>query len=159
MNSRALVTNIPDRISLAPWMIICSERELVESLYKLKDVVLEPECVPFHKTYGVSFYKYAAKDPRLSSLFDETMVFKVYTGFEEVKEFMDVGGGNGTSLGKIVSTILHNWDDDRCIMLLKNCWKALPDDDNGKVIVVEFAIPQLLQNDAEAINTIVSTSI
>ncbi|XP_059636543.1 (S)-scoulerine 9-O-methyltransferase-like [Cornus florida] len=54
----------------------------------------------------------------------------------------------------LLKTILHNWDDDRCIMLLRNCWKAVPDDGNGKVIVVEFAIPQLLQNDAEAVNTI-----
>ncbi|XP_059668715.1 (S)-scoulerine 9-O-methyltransferase-like [Cornus florida] len=208
MHSRAFVTKT-DGISIASSMVIIrSERELVESLYKLKDFVLEPECVPFQKTYGVSFYEYVSKEPRLSNLFDENMacisklffdmVFKVYPGFEEVEELLDVGGGNGTSLGKIVSacphihginfdlphvianaldfpgvehiagdmfkslpnaqaillkTILHNWDDDRCIMLLRNCWKALPDDGNGKVIVVEFAI-QPLQNDVESINTI-----
>lgn len=31
--------------------------------------------------------------------------------------------------------ILHDWSDDYCVMLLKNCYKALPDD--GKVIIVE----------------------
>lgn len=35
--------------------------------------------------------------------------------------------------------ILHDWDDERCVMVLKNCWKALPE--SGKVIVVEFVMP------------------
>ncbi|KAJ9565045.1 hypothetical protein OSB04_001011 [Centaurea solstitialis] len=35
--------------------------------------------------------------------------------------------------------ILHDWGDDYCIKLLKNCWEALPED--GKVVVVEGVIP------------------
>ncbi|RWR89531.1 5'-desmethyl-yatein O-methyltransferase [Cinnamomum micranthum f. kanehirae] len=35
--------------------------------------------------------------------------------------------------------ILHDWDDERCIKVLINCWKALPD--AGKVIIVEFVLP------------------
>ncbi|RWR89530.1 5'-desmethyl-yatein O-methyltransferase [Cinnamomum micranthum f. kanehirae] len=35
--------------------------------------------------------------------------------------------------------ILHDWDDERCIKVLNNCWKALPD--AGKVIIVEFVLP------------------
>ncbi|KAJ8626231.1 hypothetical protein MRB53_019538 [Persea americana] len=35
--------------------------------------------------------------------------------------------------------ILHDWSDDHCMKLLKNCHKALPD--NGKVIIVESVIP------------------
>ncbi|XP_071713442.1 caffeic acid 3-O-methyltransferase-like [Rutidosis leptorrhynchoides] len=35
--------------------------------------------------------------------------------------------------------ILHNWSDDRCLTLLKNCYKALPDD--GKIISVEAILP------------------
>ncbi|OMO70440.1 O-methyltransferase, family 2 [Corchorus olitorius] len=31
--------------------------------------------------------------------------------------------------------VLHDWDDDRCLKLLKNCYNALPE--FGKVIVVE----------------------
>ncbi|GAB4844712.1 hypothetical protein Ancab_040094 [Ancistrocladus abbreviatus] len=36
--------------------------------------------------------------------------------------------------------VLHTWDDDRCIKLLKNCYKALPD--NGKMIVVDIVTPE-----------------
>ncbi|PHT46648.1 Caffeic acid 3-O-methyltransferase 1 [Capsicum baccatum] len=31
--------------------------------------------------------------------------------------------------------VLHNWDDEYCVKVLKNCWKALPKD--GKVVVIE----------------------
>uniref|UniRef100_A0A1S3XCS3 Caffeic acid 3-O-methyltransferase-like n=1 Tax=Nicotiana tabacum TaxID=4097 RepID=A0A1S3XCS3_TOBAC len=35
--------------------------------------------------------------------------------------------------------ILHDWSDSHNLKLLKNCYKALPD--NGKVIVVEAILP------------------
>ena len=35
--------------------------------------------------------------------------------------------------------ILHDWSDDHCLKLLKNCFKALPD--HGKVIVVDLVLP------------------
>ncbi|XP_076947807.1 cathecol O-methyltransferase 1-like [Bidens hawaiensis] len=35
--------------------------------------------------------------------------------------------------------ILHDWSDDHCVKLLKNCYKALPID--GKVIIVEEILP------------------
>ncbi|GLJ55156.1 hypothetical protein SUGI_1183820 [Cryptomeria japonica] len=35
--------------------------------------------------------------------------------------------------------ILHDWSDAHCIKLLKNCYKALPE--NGKVIVVDSILP------------------
>ncbi|KAL5725969.1 hypothetical protein ACHQM5_009047 [Ranunculus cassubicifolius] len=35
--------------------------------------------------------------------------------------------------------ILHDWEDEVCLKLLKNCYKALPS--NGKVIVVDAILP------------------
>ncbi|RRT62316.1 hypothetical protein B296_00031326 [Ensete ventricosum] len=35
--------------------------------------------------------------------------------------------------------ILHDWSDENCVKLLKNCWKALPE--KGKVIVIECVLP------------------
>ncbi|KAH9301937.1 hypothetical protein KI387_013520, partial [Taxus chinensis] len=34
--------------------------------------------------------------------------------------------------------ILHNWDDEHCVTLLKKCYDAIPE--NGKVIIVEAII-------------------
>lgn len=35
--------------------------------------------------------------------------------------------------------VLHDWDDDECIQILKNCREAIPED-KGKVIIVETII-------------------
>ncbi|RRT53128.1 hypothetical protein B296_00048242 [Ensete ventricosum] len=35
--------------------------------------------------------------------------------------------------------ILHDWSDEHCTKILKNCWEALPD--KGKMIVVECVLP------------------
>ncbi|XP_039120479.1 caffeic acid 3-O-methyltransferase 2-like [Dioscorea cayenensis subsp. rotundata] len=50
----------------------------------------------------------------------------------------------------LMKEILHNWSDADCIKLLKNCWKALPN--NGKIIVVEQVIPETSQNANELKN-------
>ncbi|GKB45031.1 phospholipase-like protein [Tanacetum coccineum] len=39
--------------------------------------------------------------------------------------------------------ILHDWSDDHCTKLLKNCYKALQE--NGKIIIVEAILPFLLE--------------
>ncbi|KAK9131121.1 hypothetical protein Sjap_011608 [Stephania japonica] len=129
--------------------------------------------------------------------FDE--VFKVYEGFKEVRELVDVGGGVGTSLGRIVRRyphisginfelshvlegaptypgvehvagdmfegipnaqtimlkwVLHDWSDEYCEKILNNCWKALPGE-GGKVIVVEYVLPEVLGNNAETFNALI----
>ncbi|XP_031124994.1 caffeic acid 3-O-methyltransferase-like [Ipomoea triloba] len=43
--------------------------------------------------------------------------------------------------------ILHDWDDEHCLKLLKNCWKALPE--SGKVVLVESILPEHPEKDVE----------
>lgn len=50
--------------------------------------------------------------------------------------FVAVPHGGDTYLLK---HILHNWDDDRCITILKNCRRAMPS--AGRLLVVEVIIP------------------
>ncbi|KAK3431537.1 hypothetical protein EUGRSUZ_E03341 [Eucalyptus grandis] len=52
----------------------------------------------------------------------------------QFKEAILGGGGNLFQKGTC-----HNWSDESCIKLLKNCYKALPA--NGKVIVMDFIMP------------------
>ncbi|KAG6692334.1 hypothetical protein I3843_10G105100 [Carya illinoinensis] len=208
--SRCLVSSSTGGCTTSPASImirISCERELLESLLRIKDAVLEPGSEPFKKAYGMNFYEYLEKKPTYRQLFDEFMevgeklvfddVFKVYGGFEDVRELIDVGGGIGTTSAKIISLyphvrglnfdlpqviadaptlpgvehaagnmfesipnaqtillkrVLHNWDDEQCKRLLRNCWKALPA--KGKVIVVEMAIPQQLENNPETMNVL-----
>lgn len=41
--------------------------------------------------------------------------------------------------------ILHDWGDEQCLKLLKNCFEALPE--NGKVVIVESLTPEFPMTD------------
>ncbi|KAK2649931.1 hypothetical protein Ddye_017420 [Dipteronia dyeriana] len=44
---------------------------------------------------------------------------------------------NGDAI--LLKWILHNWDDDHCLRLLNNCYRAIPKD--GKIVVMDTVIP------------------
>ncbi|XP_074561723.1 caffeic acid 3-O-methyltransferase-like [Curcuma longa] len=44
--------------------------------------------------------------------------------------------------------ILHDWGDEECVKILKNCWKVLPE--NGKVMVVECLLPAITEQTVKA---------
>lgn len=54
----------------------------------------------------------------------------------EVNDFFNV---------KILQFILHDWDDEDCIKILKNCKKAIPEN-TGKVIIIDFVIDEKEEN-------------
>ncbi|KAF8043878.1 hypothetical protein BT93_A2005 [Corymbia citriodora subsp. variegata] len=94
-------------------------------------------------------------------------LLETYNGFEGLKTVVDVGGGSGTVLSMIVAkypsikgvehvagdmfisvpkgdaifmkSICHDWNDEHCAKLLKNCYDALPV--NGRVILAEYILP------------------
>jgi hypothetical protein len=39
----------------------------------------------------------------------------------------------------VLSQILHDWDDERCVTILRHCRRAMPD--HGKLLVVELVLP------------------
>lgn len=53
---------------------------------------------------------------------------------------------------KKLQWILHDWNDEQCLKLLKNCYKALPN--FGKVIVAEYILPQTPEDNVAARNAI-----
>ncbi|PNX97772.1 caffeic acid 3-O-methyltransferase-like protein [Trifolium pratense] len=59
-----------------------------------------------------------------------------------------VGGDMFESVPKgdaiFMKWILHDWSDEHCLKLLKNCYDAIPND--GKVIVLEALIPIVPEN-------------
>ncbi|XP_068638574.1 (S)-scoulerine 9-O-methyltransferase-like [Aristolochia californica] len=48
--------------------------------------------------------------------------------------------------------ILHDWDDDQCVEILKNCWKALPV--GGKVIDVDLVVPTKIENGVKSLRVL-----
>ncbi|MCL7023154.1 hypothetical protein MKW94_009199 [Papaver nudicaule] len=207
-SSRCLVPREEDGVSLVEELLFTSDKVVVDSFFKLKDVVLEKDIVPFDVAHGASIFEYAGKEPRLNQVFNDAMgvfsvvvfeaVFRVYDGFLGMKELIDVGGGIGTSVSKVVAKypfirginfdlphvisvappypgvehvqgdmfeevpkgqnmllkwVLHDWGDERCVNLLKNCWNSLPV--GGKVLIIEFVLPNELGNNAESFNSLI----
>lgn len=78
----------------------------------LKDAILEGE-IPFNKAHGMHAFEYHGKDSRFNMVFNKAMqnissiemkrILESYTGFQGVKEVIDVGGGLGVSLASIIS--------------------------------------------------------
>ncbi|KAK1559848.1 hypothetical protein Q3G72_019060 [Acer saccharum] len=106
---------------------------------------------------------------------------ETYKGFEQLKQPVDVGGGLGMTLYLITSKyphikainfdrlmlsrtphhilwILNCWKDEHCLKLLKNCYKAIPED--GKVIVMNAIMPAVPEiNDAARDTTLVHVNL
>lgn len=92
---------------------------------------------------GVTLSFITSKYPKIKGInFDLPHVIRhapLYPGVEHVGGDMFESVPNGDAI--FMKWILHDWSDDHCLKLLKNCYKALPD--NGKVIVVEAVLPVL----------------
>ncbi|XP_059631810.1 caffeic acid 3-O-methyltransferase-like [Cornus florida] len=65
-----------------------------------------------------------------------------YSGVEHVGGDMFVRVPKGDAI--FMKWILHDWSDEHCLKLLKNCCEALPN--NGKVIIVESILPEVPEN-------------
>ncbi|KAF3669282.1 Caffeic acid 3-O-methyltransferase [Capsicum annuum] len=90
---------------------------------------------------GVNLKMITSKYPTIKGInFDLPHVVQhapSYPGVENVGGDMFESVPEGDAI--FMKWILHDWSDSHCLKLLKNCYKALPD--NGKVIVVEANLP------------------
>ncbi|KAF5762938.1 putative caffeate O-methyltransferase [Helianthus annuus] len=90
---------------------------------------------------GATINMIVSKHPTIKGInFDLPHVTRhapLYPGVEHVggDMFQKVPQGDAV----FMKWILHDWSDDDCVKLLKNCYKALPVD--GKVIIVEAILP------------------
>ncbi|XP_073286016.1 caffeic acid 3-O-methyltransferase-like [Primulina huaijiensis] len=96
---------------------------------------------------GVTLDMIISKYPSIHGInFDLPEVIKVaptYNGIEHVAGDMFVEVPKGDAI--LLKFVLHNWDDNKCLKLLENCYKALTD--KGKVIVMDAIYPEDLQPD------------
>lgn len=181
--------------SLAPLVLLGLHRVSVESWLRLKDAVLEGGR-PFSMAHGMSIFDYMNINPSFNAIFSNSManmskimmekVVETYKGFDELESLVDVGGGTGATLNKIISkypsikginfdlphvvknapsypgiehvggdmrvavpkgnaifikNTFHNWSDEDCLKILKNCYEALPE--KAKVIVMDSVKPEI----------------
>lgn len=61
-----------------------------------------------------------------------------------------VGGDMFESVPKgeaiLIKGVCHNWNDEECVKLFKNCNEALPE--NGKLILAEYLLPEVVDSSA-----------
>lgn len=91
--------------------------------------------------YGVTLNIITSKYPRIKAInFDLPQVIQSAPSYPGVEH---IGGDMFERIPKgdtvLLKWILHNWDDDHCLRLLKNCYEAIPAD--GKVVVMDTVIP------------------
>ncbi|KAF3432729.1 hypothetical protein FNV43_RR23831 [Rhamnella rubrinervis] len=61
-----------------------------------------------------------------------------YPGVEHIGGDMFVGVPKADAI--FIKWVCHDWSDEHCLKLLKNCYDALPE--NGKVIAAECILPE-----------------
>ncbi|KAL1208395.1 Caffeic acid 3-O-methyltransferase 3 [Cardamine amara subsp. amara] len=102
--------------SLAPLVNLFQDKIMIDMWHNLKDSVLEGG-LPFNKTHGSSAVELVGRDTRFREVFQSSVrgfneVFmeeflKNYNGFNGVKSLVDVGGGDGSLISKIISKHPH----------------------------------------------------
>ncbi|KAI6706931.1 hypothetical protein NL676_009893 [Syzygium grande] len=83
-----------------------------------------------------------SKYPHIKAInFDQASVIEKspsYSGIEYIAGDMFVSIPKGDAI--FIKWVLHMFDDEHCLKILKNCYNALPD--NGKVMAVDLVIPE-----------------
>lgn len=91
---------------------------------------------------GSTIHAVVSKHPNIQGInFDLPHVIKnapAYPGVEHVEGDMFHHIPRADAI--ILKHVLHDWSDETCLKLLKNCWDALPNP-GGKVIVIEMVLP------------------
>jgi hypothetical protein len=87
------------------------------------------------------------RDPEEAATFDAAMahftrmialaVAATYD-FKPFRTIVDVGGGNGALLIGILD-VIHDWDDDRALVILRNCHRVMAP--GAKLLLVEGVYP------------------
>ncbi|KAG0473362.1 hypothetical protein HPP92_015219 [Vanilla planifolia] len=105
-----------DGVSMAPIVLMNTDKVLMESWYHIKDAVTNGG-VPFNIAHGMNAFEYYGKDPNFNQVFNEGMknhsviimknILERYKGFEEVNVLIDVGGGIGGNISMIIAKYPH----------------------------------------------------
>ncbi|KAJ6686340.1 CAFFEIC ACID 3-O-METHYLTRANSFERASE 1-LIKE [Salix purpurea] len=99
-------------VSLAPFMALLQDSVFLQSWSQLKDSVLEGG-VAFDRVHGAHAFEYPGMDPRFNQVFNAAMynqtnlvignMLETYTGFNDLKQLVDIGGGLGHTIKAITS--------------------------------------------------------
>ncbi|CAL5417289.1 unnamed protein product [Camellia sinensis] len=91
---------------------------------------------------GTTLNVVVSKYPSIKGInFDLPWVIKSapsYPGIEHAGGDMLTAIPNAEAI--MIKNVLHNWKDEQCVRILKNCYKALPE--KGKVLIIDIIMPE-----------------
>ncbi|KAE8769230.1 N-methyltransferase [Hordeum vulgare] len=103
--------------TLSPFAIFMVDPDHLFPWHHIAEAVTAGGPPAFERTQGCPYYEYMGKNRRLGTLFDNAMerhsvilvtkMLERFRGFEGVQRLVDVGGGNGSTLGMITSKYKH----------------------------------------------------
>ncbi|KAK9079836.1 hypothetical protein SSX86_001509 [Deinandra increscens subsp. villosa] len=180
--------------TLAPYGMEITTPHIFSCLCNLNLSIKEGGTTSF-KTYGYEIWDLLNHDPQENKSFNESMACLTAIEIDAIMSsydfsslkgtLVDVAGGIGVTLNKIVTTyphlkginfdlprvissapsyegvshvegdmltyvppgdsflikkILHNWGDDKCVQLLRNCGESMINKRSGKVIIVDIIL-------------------
>jgi hypothetical protein len=100
--------------------------------------------------FGATLNMIISKYPSIKGInFDLPQVIKQapsYPGIEHVEGDMFVDVPKGDAI--VLKCTCHDWSDENCIKLLKNCNKALQE--SGKVIIIDYLMPEVPESSIAA---------
>ncbi|XWS64876.1 hypothetical protein CRYUN_Cryun05aG0041800 [Craigia yunnanensis] len=159
-----------DGNSVVPFLNITHDRRLMECWNFLKEATLDGGQSSV-RGFGMDLFEVVAKDRNLSNTFNQSMsnhttivmkkVLEIYKGFEGLGQVVDVGVEHvgGDMFTKVphgeaifIKWVLHDWGDEQCLKLLKNCYEAISE--CGKVILLESILPELPMTDLVTTTTL-----
>ncbi|KVH96648.1 Caffeate O-methyltransferase (COMT) family [Cynara cardunculus var. scolymus] len=149
----------PKTTTIAPYVMMVTNSSLRSLLGNLSKCIAQGGTTAMN-AFGVDFWSFLSVNPRVNDVFNEGMAcgtritmdaLKSKYRFDELKgTLVDVGGGLGAAINDIVTayphlkginfdlpqSVLHDWSDNKCIQILKNCRDSIPGK-TGKIIIVD----------------------
>ncbi|KAL7216052.1 hypothetical protein ACSBR1_028073 [Camellia fascicularis] len=117
---------------------------LTAPFYFLSKSIREGGGNAFHKAHGRDLFDFASVYPEINKVFNDGMectaritikalISEYKHGLDSIGSPVDVGDGRGAAISK---SILHDWSDEDCVKVLKNCRRSIPEK-IGKVVIVD----------------------
>ncbi|XP_024020454.1 trans-resveratrol di-O-methyltransferase [Morus notabilis] len=167
--SRLLLSDGPASIKMTSFFLFHLLPEVAAPWYSLSTWLQHSDGTTFEHGNGKNFWDCLADEPKHIHLFNEAMandsqliakvILTEYKNvFEGLETLVDVGGGNmftdtiPPTDGILLKWILHDWNDEDSVSILKRCREAiLRNGKGGKVIVIEMVIENQNTNEITGI--------
>nr|GMD81155.1 trans-resveratrol di-O-methyltransferase-like [Ipomoea batatas]GMD82206.1 trans-resveratrol di-O-methyltransferase-like [Ipomoea batatas]GME21699.1 trans-resveratrol di-O-methyltransferase-like [Ipomoea batatas] len=167
-----------ETINLRAFLHICNENIFQKSCYALGDWFQNDDPSPFCTAHGEKIWDYISHEPGYNDVFNEAtakdseLIMEVLLNgeskrvFDGLKSLVDVAGGNGSienmefvagnmfenipaANAVLLKWIMHDWEDEECVKILKKCREAIPiREEGGKVIIIDMVMEDPKQTDA-----------